>query len=41
LLVTYIRVIKDMYKGASTSVRTQDEATDDFLVIIGMHQGQP
>jgi len=39
--IAYIRVIKDMYEGASTSVRTQDGATTDFPTTIGLHQGQP
>jgi len=29
--IAYIIVIKDMYEGASTSVRTQDGATEDFF----------
>ena len=37
--IAYIRAIKDMYEGASTSVRTQDGATDDFPITIGLHQG--
>jgi hypothetical protein len=28
-----------MYEGASTSMRTHDEATDDFPITIGLHQG--
>jgi len=28
-----------MYEGASTSVRMQDETTEDFPITIGLHQG--
>jgi len=37
--IAYIRAIKDMYEGDSTSVRTQDGATEDFLITIGLYQG--
>jgi hypothetical protein len=37
--ISYIRAIKDMYEGGSTSVRTQDGATKDFTITIGLHQG--
>ena len=37
--IAYIRAIKDMYEGASTSARTQDGATEDFPITIGLHQG--
>ena len=37
--IAYIRVIKDMYEGALTSVRTLDGVTEDFPVTIGLHQG--
>ena len=37
--VAYIRVIKDMYDGATTSVRTQGGVTEDFPIKIGLHQG--
>jgi len=36
--IAYIRAIKDMYEGASTSVRTQDRATKDFPITIGLHK---
>jgi len=39
--IANIRAIKDMYQGASTSVRTQDGATEDFPITIGLHKGQP
>jgi len=35
-VIAYIRAIKDMYEGASTSVRTQDEATEDFPITAPM-----
>ena len=34
----YIRVIKDMYEGSKTRVRTPRGATDDFCVGKGLHQ---
>ena len=37
--IAYIRAIKDMYEGASTSVRMQNGATEDFPITIGLHQG--
>jgi len=37
--IAYIKAIKDMYEGASTSVRTQDGATEDFPITIALHQG--
>jgi len=39
--IAYIRSIQDMYEGASTSVRMQDGATDNFPKTIGLHKGQP
>lgn len=38
--IAYIRSIQDMYEGASTSVRTQDEVTNDFPITIGLHKDQ-
>jgi len=35
----YIQVIKDMYKGGKTRVRTPRGITDDFCIGIGLHQG--
>ena len=35
----YIRVIKDMYEGGRTSVRTPGGVSKDFLVGMGLHQG--
>jgi len=36
---SYIRVIKDMYEGDRTSVRTPGGVTNDFFVGMGLHQG--
>jgi len=35
----YISVIKDMYEGGRTSVRTQEGISNDFAVSMGLHQG--
>ena len=35
----YIKVIKDVYKGAVTSVRTTCGEICEFPVTIGLHQG--
>ncbi|KAL6532781.1 hypothetical protein OROGR_013741 [Orobanche gracilis] len=35
----YIEIIKDMYEGASTSVRTNVGRTEEFPITIGVHQG--
>ena len=35
----YITLIKDMYRGAMTFVRTCDGDTTDFPINIGLHQG--
>ncbi|KAL6584159.1 hypothetical protein OROMI_003448 [Orobanche minor] len=35
----YIDIIKDMYEGASTSVRTNVGRTEEFPITIGVHQG--
>ncbi|KAL6572440.1 hypothetical protein OROMI_013398 [Orobanche minor] len=35
----YIDIIKDMYEGASTSVRTNVGGTEEFPITIGVHQG--
>ena len=34
----YIRVIKDMYKGATTQVRSFVGTTEKFEVQVGLHQ---
>ena len=35
----YIRVIKDMYEGGQTSVRTPGGVSNDFAVSMGLHRG--
>ena len=35
----YIRAIRDMYKGAKTSIRTAAGDTEVFPIDIGLHQG--
>ena len=35
----YVTLIKDMYNNVVTSVRTNDDNTDYFLIKIGLHQG--
>ena len=35
----YIRVIKDMYEGGQTSVRTLGGVSNDFAISLGLHQG--
>ena len=35
----YIRVIKDMYEGGRTRVRTPGGVSEDFAVSMGLHQG--
>ena len=35
----YIRVIKDMYRGATTQVRSVVGTTEKFDVQVGLHQG--
>jgi len=37
VLPWYIQVIKDMYAGGRTSVRTPGGVTNDFLVGMGLH----
>jgi hypothetical protein len=32
--------LNDMYDNVVTSVQTSDGDTDDFLIKIGLHQGQ-
>ena len=34
---SYIRVIKDMYEGGRTSVRTPGGVSNDFAVSMGLH----
>ena len=35
----YITIIKDMYDGATTTVRSAAELTEEFKVGVGLHQG--
>ena len=35
----YIKLIKDIYDGVATSVRTSGGITSEFPFIIGLHQG--
>ena len=35
----YVKVIKDMYDGAITSVKTRDGTSSDIPITIGLHQG--
>ena len=37
--VVYIQVIKDMYDGAITAVRTHEGQTGSFPITVGLHQG--
>jgi len=39
VLPLYIRVIKDMYEGARTSVRTPGGVTNNFFIGSDLHQG--
>ena len=37
----YKRIIKDMYDGATTTVRSAAGLTEEFKVGVGLHQGSP
>ncbi|XP_070023207.1 secreted RxLR effector protein 78-like [Nicotiana sylvestris] len=37
--IAYIRVIKDMYAGSKTRVRTVGGGYEHFSVVTGLHQG--
>ena len=35
----YVRIIKDIYDGATTTVRSAAGLTEEFKVGVGLHQG--
>ena len=37
--IKYIDIIRDMYDGVVTNVRTCGGITSDFFITIGLHQG--
>ena len=37
--IKYIDIIKDMYDGVVSNVRTYGNITSDFSITIGLHQG--
>ena len=37
--IKYIDIIKDMYDGVVTNIRTYGDITNDFSITIGLHQG--
>ena len=39
MLVAYMQVVKDIYTGVRTRIRTLVGDTDDFPIDIGLHQG--
>ncbi len=39
VLLKYIKMIKDMYDGVVTNVRTSGSITSEFPITIGLHQG--
>ena len=36
---TYVRIIKDMYEGVTTKIKTRTGVSESFEVKIGVHQG--
>ena len=36
---TYVRIVKDMYEGVTTKIKTRTGVSDSFEVKIGVHQG--
>ena len=36
---TYVKIIKDMYKGANTKIKTRTGLSESFEVKVGVHQG--
>ena len=39
VLLKYVSIIRDMYEGVVTNVRTYGGLTDEFSITIGLHQG--
>ena len=39
ILLKYVSIIKEMYEGVVTNIRTCGGLTDEFSIIIGVHQG--
>ena len=37
----YIRLVQDMYQGATTRVKSKRGISEQFEVVIGLHQGSP
>ena len=35
----YVSIIRDMYEGVVTNIRTYGGLTDEFPITIGLHQG--
>ena len=36
---TYVRIVRDMYEGVTTKIKTRTGVSDSFEVKIGVHQG--
>ena len=36
---TYVRIVKDMYEGSSTKIKTRSGVSESFEVKVGVHQG--
>ena len=36
---TYVRIVKDMYEGVTTKIKTRTGVSESFEVKIGVHQG--
>ena len=35
----YVKIIKDMYEGANTKIKTRTGLSESFEVKVGVHQG--